>query len=407
MLAGNTIPDSKNTTNRIYKLEKFKSVAYENFFKNLEQKRIDRQNAGHDVRKWLLRERITGSGAHYGASYLDYNAQTVRDSETIENTELLNFEYVENLSKTCKCNAAWMSGNVSGDTYIKLLDCRKQWCPTCGGKNGTIHKSRIHAIMNRFGAEKYNLRQFVFTVPDNIREMTKSKDDLNYLFCSAKGIIEKFFGEPIFDRHGHINNYRLEKGALSYLHVFGEEKGVYKPHINIHVIEKKNVKMKLEAAFLESIKKCWIKKLQKYDATITESDIHYSFRINAKKVMHAIKYMCRPWSADDYAAITDESLKRLLVSDLSGFQYLRFWGAMASCRYKDDMEKGEVVEEIESKVKEPLQLMFIAPFEIFSWGPHIEQIEDSLFKLKKRGLNYEPEIIEKIEAARKRSEQST
>jgi hypothetical protein len=94
--------------------------------------------------------------------------------------------------------------------------------------------------------------------------------------------------------------------------------------------------------------------------------------------------MCRPWSAADYEAITDERLKEFLVIDLSGFRYLRFWGALADKRYKDEMDLSEVKVEAETVVGEKLNMLFVAPFDVVAWSGKIDLIADGLYRVRKR-----------------------
>lgn len=404
MLESNLQPDRDHSTQNIYNLEKFDSSVtfrYNELFKQIEQNQEHRKTFKKDIKKRLLTERISGVwgfGSAEGFSYLEHNAQTRGD---FYNTDIIDLKYAENITRSCKSNAIWFQGEQSQEYYLKVLDCRKQWCPECGGKNGTIHNSRLHAILTRFDPNKYWLRQFVFTIPEHIRIEVMTKKELKYLYESAKEIIEKYFGEPQFDKKGHVKRYKLHKGAIGYLHLFGDTPGIFKPHINVHVIEQKNTILKLDAELLGAIKQSWAKKLRKINPLIDVVDVHYSFRNSPKKVMHAIKYMSRPWSADDFNAITDEKLKRLLVIELSGFQYLRFWGAMASCKYKDEMDLTEIQVEAERKVNEPLRTLFIAPFNLSSWKEYLDEIEVGFYKIKKKGLNYGPEIQEKLSEAEK------
>lgn len=404
MLEIQSQPDINTNIDRIYNLGKFDSATtfrYNELFKQIEENQAFRETHKKDLRKRLLRERITGkwgSGSDAGFSYLEHNAQTRGD---LQDGNIIDLKYVVNVIRSCRSSAIWFQGVYSLAHYLKTLDCRKQWCPECGGKDGTIHKSRLHAILNRFDANKYNLRQFVFTIPDYYWILCQTKEKLNYLYKSAKEIIEKFFGVPIYDSKGHIKKYKLEKGALGYLHVFGETPGVFKPHINIHIIESKNCLLKLDAGILEAIKKAWVKKLRKIDETLEVADVHYSFRNTPKKVMHAIKYMSRPWSADDFNAIEDESLQRLLAIEMSGFQYLRFWGAISACKYKDEMDLTDIQKEAERKIDEPLQPLFIAPFSLKAWENELQEIDSGFYRVKKRGRDYEPGTAEKIRQAEK------
>jgi len=143
----------------------------------------------------------------------------------------------------------------------------------------------------------------------------------------------------------------------------------------------------MEAAELELIKKCWLKELRKLDLKIDVVDVHYSFRNNVKKNVHSIKYMAKPWGAVDYAAIDDVDLKKFLVSEMSGFQYLRFWGSMANCKYRDEMTVPAQIEEVESKAGEKLIPLFIAPFDFEEWKEKLEQLDDGFYRVKPSELS--------------------
>ncbi|MEN6461030.1 MAG: hypothetical protein ABFC94_06660 [Syntrophomonas sp.] len=253
----------------------------------------------------------------------------------------------------------------------------------------------MHSLLSRINPELYNLRQFVFTIPESLRYEISSREGLNYLIKATKQTIEKFFGEPVFDALGHVKKYKLNKGVISYLHVFGETAGIFKPHVNIHIIEEKNVILKLSESILESIKKYWLKKLKKLDESLEVADVHYSFRNTAKKVGHALKYMCRPWNAADLDA-APENIQKMLVMDMSGFQYLRYWGALSNCRYKDEITPSEQVEEKESLIKEELIPLFIAPFDLKSWENKLEKIEDGFYRLKEKVNQNEEKTIKEF-----------
>lgn len=375
----------------VYVLKPFDSSVtflYNNFFKEISHLQDRKKNSKKDVAKQLLRERITGkwgSGSESGITYLEYNAQTLGDSDNY--AKIKDFKYSENIVNQCQKSVIWFKGQDTENHYVKKIDCRKPWCPVCGGKGGKIHNARLHAIMSRVNVEKYNLRQIVLTVPEQIREILKSKENLSLLEKYGNEVMAKHFGEPVFDKLGHVKRYKIKKGIMSYLHLFGEEVGVFKPHLNYHVFEGKKETLKLTKEKMDLIKKDWLTKLKHFSREINKVDIHYSFRDSAKKVMHSIKYMSRPWSVEDYNAIEDERLKKLLVVDLCGFQYVRFLGSMANCKFKDEMELSEIKQEYESKVHEKLIPLFVASFDFMSWGSRLEEIDDGFYRVltKKEG----------------------
>jgi hypothetical protein len=232
--------------------------------------------------------------------------------------------------------------------------------------------------------EKYNIQQLVLTVPAHLRHFFMNRENLEYLEKSAKHLTEKFFGVPVFDKKGHVRKYKLEVGVISNTHLFGEEKGIFKPHINIQVFPDKNKKLKIDRSKLESINKYWLKKLKIFDVNLEVVDVHFSFRDTPAKVMHAIKYMCRPWSSDDYVSIEDENLKRFLVLDLSGFRYIRFWGLLADRSYRDEMDISDIKKDCESKAGEKLIMLFVAPFDLKSWAPRLEEVDIGFYRVREK-----------------------
>jgi len=365
------------------------------FLNDLIERNQSARRKPKNISKILLRERITGRSIFDSSEslpdafpYLEYNAQTLGDMQGADNVK--DFRYTENLASQCGKSAVWLHGERSGNMYLKKIHCKKQWCPECGGKGGRIHKSRMHSILSRVDVSKYHIGQWVLTVPELTRGFFQSSENLAKLEKGAKEFAEKFYGEPEFDKLGHIKRYKLKKGVISYLHTFGdEEPGVYKPHINLHIFEEKRTKMKLEKSVLDTMRAYWLKKIKAITGNqdLTEVDVHYSFRMSARKKMHAIKYMSRPWSAADYAAIEDEDLKRLLVVEMKGFLYLRFWGSLANCKYKDEMSLPEIKKEVESVVGEPLKMLFVAPFDEKKWALKIDLIADDLYRVKPKDRN--------------------
>ena len=362
--------------------------SYSNFWADI--KSLQEQSKSEtNIPKYFLKQSINNGlevALREAEPYLDINAQEGGDLES-------QLRYAENIINQCGSSVAVFSGSVTGHTYLKTIHCRKQWCPVCGGKGGQVHKSRMHSILNRVDVDKYNARQFVFTIPENLRELFKDRNQLSELFKMSKSVIEKYFGVPIFDKRGHVKKYRLEKPVIAYLHAFGDKSpGVFMPHINVHVLESKKEILKIDQSILDSINKSWLIKLKKYDPCISVVDVQYSFVTKKGKFIHKLKYMSRPWAKEDYEAITDESLKALLVLDLSGFQYLRYWGYLSNRSYKDEMELNEVEEGIEDKIDEKLTYHFIQPFDYESWNNRLIEINEGFYLLKNKGQIYDKEV---------------
>lgn len=342
------------------------------------------------IKNMLIREKLQGIYAlneMNGNPYLEYNAPTRGDFGFID-----SYEYKLAVSGQCQKSVVWFLGESSGLHYVKKIDCRKHWCPVCGGKDGNIHKNRIHSVLKRVDVDQFNIRQFVLTVPESLRDKLKDRESINKLILYSKQLTEKFFGVPVFDKRGHVKKYHLEKGCISYLHLFGDEQsGVYKPHVNVHILEDKKTKLILSESILNSIRKYWLKKLRQFDESLSVVDVHYKFRINKGHKLHAIKYMTKAWGVDDFNQCDDE-LKKFLVMEMSGFQYLRFWGALANCNYKDEFNCNEEKADCESKVGEKLTALYITPFNDLSWSNRMVEIDKGFYLiLQKEKKKNEPE----------------
>ena len=387
-------------SDKVYILEEKPPVFYPtHLFRDIADHQAARKRKNLDIAKILLKERLSGRSiadkvpdGFSGSPYLEYNALTTGGKKEKNN----NFRYIQNLSRTCGKNSLWLLGQISENFYVKMIDCRKWWCPVCGGKGGKIHNSRLHAILKRFALDQYNARQLVFTVPENFRFILSNRENLSKAVSLLKVLIEKEYGEPEFDNHGWIKRYNLKKGAIFYTHLFGEIPGLYKPHFNVHILEDKKEKLRMSPDRLERIKKAWLEKLKYFDESVSVVDVHYSFTTSNKTLGHRLKYMCRPASAADNEAITDDNLRSFLMVDMSGFQHLRFWGSLANCKYKDEMTAPEQAAEVENKAGEKLTPLFIAPFSYDGWAAKLEQLDDGFYRVMKKAA--EKYIEEKIKS---------
>lgn len=332
------------------------------------------------IEKQLVKEKLIGIyelNSREATPYLEHNALTRGDL-------LDDLEYKINVVSQCQKSVVWFQGESSGMNYVRKIECRKMWCPDCGGKGGFIHKNRLHSILNRFDVDKYNIRQLVLTVPESLREYLQNRNNLNNLIKAGKQLTEKFFGSPVFDKKGHVKKYKLEKGCIFYLHMFGDEdRGVFKPHLNIHILEEKSEKLKLSESIIETMKKYWLKKIKAIDESIQEVNIHYKFRITKPHKLHALKYMSRPWGVEDFEKCTDE-LKKFLVIEMSGFQYLRFWGALANCNYSDQFNVQEEKNICEEKCGEKLISLGVSFFDEESWKNRMIMIDKGFYLITRK-----------------------
>jgi len=260
--------------------------------------------------------------------------------------ELCENEKVQNeISKADYC----------GKTYAKLTDvatetktayqqlkCYKWWCPTCGGINGVIHNQKYLSVLRRINVEDYFIRQFVFTVPDTLRDRFKSKKMINQLLAVVQRLMEREFGDYIGDKVNKDRvkekKYRLNKFAVAYLHLDGEGRN-FNPHVNVHLIEHEG-SYKLSAEKLNHIRESYKKALTHLlNVSIEQVNCHYSFIVGSKNVKQAIRYMTKPLNREMIDHI-DMNFKKLLCIDLKNLRYIRFWGKASNSEYKKGKEKG-------------------------------------------------------------------
>lgn len=221
--------------------------------------------------------------------------------------------------RACGSSVVRLRGKGSDLRYFKRLYCMKPFCPSCNKKGGRIAKKRIQAVYRRL-PEKLKgifLRQWVFTVPEKLREGFQSRDRLNQLIRSATKIIKGLYPD-----HGWV----------VYVHVTGEG-GLYHPHVNFHVIEETGARWKESPERIEMAKRRWKMALTGIVGESIGQDqvvVEYGFRSRRYKMVHAIKYMSRA-----FFEYSDEMVD-FLADELKGFQFLRFGGNMRNQRYNEN-----------------------------------------------------------------------
>lgn len=277
----------------------------------------------------------------------------------------------------CLKMSVHMEGAVSGDSYLHPIKCGKWWCPRCGtyhgGKKGLIQRDRQQAVYARLNGgnhiltpedyrnfienviKKITVIQYVLTVPEDERVRFKSKLGINQLLGSARRLIEKIHPGA---------------GMIAYVHLYGDKSTKFNPHVNVHVILKGSVRVIPEDGdlSLDRLKKGWVNALRGHGCQIEGVqgvDIHKSFidgSARGKKpgyiqILHRIKYMTKPidqkyletWKkSNDYEEI------RFTVSELKGYRYLRYWGALSNSKYKEFIIEPDGEEKMNKKDMEKL-----------------------------------------------------
>lgn len=261
------------------------------------------------------------------------------------------------------------------DDYLHTIRCQKHFCPVCGGKGGYIHKRHKKSVRNRVNINNYNFRCFVFTVPEEYRLMFKSRYGINQLFSATNRLIKKYFGK--------------RKGAIATVHLYGDQDpSKYHPHINVLVPEKIGLTLKIDRDQLLKVRESWARALRGMGCTgLDQVDIFYSFKTKMAAKGHIIKYMVRPtWDAETLNLV-DDNEKLFLVLSLKGFRYLRYWGELADCNYKDSEMNNiiEAIEETKAAINKPVSYRGIVKVNIADMMARgqVEYVADGIYKIKK------------------------
>lgn len=334
-------------------------------------------------------------------------------------------------SAGCGKTALKFQGVDSGVDYWKFIFCYRWICEKCGSKGGRIHAKRFSRLLKRlvqkFKEKSYtayegdsidttkgvfDLRQFVFTLPMEIRKYFITKSDIQAFNRICERLINKLFP-------GHA--------SIRYFHGFGDkDKGVFAPHVNIHVFEFEKEILKLTPEEMKDIKERYVKALKAYirqvhieavpESVWKKIDFHYSFlegdkiyqrRVfdkesaryrmidveGLKLIFHRVEYMSRPCPgyANVEALKGQEYFLRLFVVEMKGFHYITNCG---SWKIKDGDRKEEK-EEMESLAGERLRiaydndghLIYVSrtDFDLLYIEKDYEELSEGFFRITRKG----------------------
>jgi len=291
--------------------------------------------------------------------YLEYLTHSCISIE--DRTPKFDLEREILASKICRKGCVSLYEPESTNSYYKVLHCMRWWCFFCGGKGKKIHKKRKRRVFRklnsgwypvnraeiRAAAGKYNLMQFVFTVPEKDRYKFMSWEGLNKLSGVVKRMMKDFFpGSRV----------------LVYIHIVGDkDPSKFNIHINVHIFEpKKNGRrLKLTPEKLIAISDRWARGLRRLgcsgihgrgeDMPGVTVNYKYNYAKGIRQVLHKIRYMTRPlapehlklWRQD----VDGQKMIDLCVRELKGFQFLRSWGKWARNKYSDTENVKQEVED--------------------------------------------------------------
>lgn len=267
-------------------------------------------------------------------------------------------------SGLCNITVAEFETSDKLEHYFRRMKCSKWWCPTCGGTNGLLHKQRIEAIYNRLVPNNIALRQIVFTLPKELRQHFKNRKALDSLLNIVRRLIEREFGVRVSEKQtkkGREVKYRLNKGVIAYLHLFGGgydfDPFKFNPHINIHIVERKSnlassADLDLPDEQFSRLRRGYIRALKAYVANeedlwknashiykkIDMAVIDYRTKYDDNEVFNAINYMARPLGHNVFKPLMErKDYKKLhfLMIELKAFRHIRYWGGLSDGKYKE------------------------------------------------------------------------
>lgn len=317
----------------------------------------------------------------------DVTEQAISEHEKLERLKRECFELLRQSPEEKKVADEINKADYCGKTYAKFTDvatetkkaykqlrCFKWWCPTCGGYNGELHKHKNLSVLKRINVEDYFIRQFVFTVPDSLRDKFKSKEMINSLLSLVQRLIEREFGDYIGDKRngkGRLKErqYQLNKPVVAYLHLDGEGMK-FNPHVNVHIFEEHGQSYKLPKEKLRRIAKSYRKALrQKLRETIEQVNCHYSYKVGSENVRKAIHYMSKPTDMEMIYHI-DFDLQKLLCIDLKKMRFIRFWGEASNSKFKNNKKPSRVLE-IKGEAYKFVEILSQAEFEAETAGKRL------------------------------------
>jgi hypothetical protein len=163
--------------------------------------------------------------------------------------------------------------------HALLIYCGREWCEVCGEFNSYKHLKRSESMMWRafhlgIQSKAFGLGYFVFTVPyqcrDSLRKKRVLRDAERFLLSLLK-------------RYGFSE-------TVSKWHLFGDDPGVFHPHLNILVTGRW-----LRDNELNAIREAWRKYLKMVSGEMVDAvDFKYKYFKSQNKWVDLVRYITRP-----------------------------------------------------------------------------------------------------------------
>lgn len=223
------------------------------------------------------------------------------------------------LEKVAKCGSSYgrfMECQSGSDIFIRI-DCHKWFCPVCGGKDGREVQKRFRESLEQFeGAlgkgfmDRYYFRQFVFTVPLELREKFQSKRGCSNLMKAVSRLINKpEWAYPDKTRQTRKNPFAGQMFFQTF-HAMGEQ-GVYEfnPHVNIEIPTDRHENAMLSKELLDDLKDAWLLVLKGYGYKGTARNVNYQYKYQPGQMIHALHYMNKPMGCENGAWVMSQLIE--------------------------------------------------------------------------------------------------
>lgn len=158
-----------------------------------------------------------------------------------------------------------------GHSFVMLKSCKKEYCPVCGRPGSALHREKIQRwlpkilwLLKSYGSIGY----MVITLPKEFW-----KKDRVFLKEFRRYVIRK------------LKRMGYGIGKCRY-HFAGDKSGVYSPHLNILMAAAWIPANRLKQ--LKSDIAAWL------GYAGPQVVIEYKYSMNLPKVLHWVKYVCRP-----------------------------------------------------------------------------------------------------------------
>ena len=199
-----------------------------------------------------------------------------------------------------------------GQSFARQLLCGCEWCPECGKKWSPVHRQRFVRWLPKAQTVK-QMGYLTVTVTPELREDFRCIDRVRKF---RRGVTRA------------LKRLGFERG-LTRWHWFGEQPGIFHPHLNILV-----PRGYLPRPELTEVKRAVARQLgiPDYRSVV----VHYQFTRNPGKMVHMLKYLTR-------ATFRKYDWAPSFANQLHGFNNCHNWGVWKELPKQWELEREEKV----------------------------------------------------------------